>query len=86
MRIRDPGIFLTLDPGSGSGMNIPDHISESSETIFWVKILKFFDADADPGSGNFLTLDPGSGMGKIRISKTVGVYSIENCPVSTLEF
>jgi hypothetical protein len=37
---------------SGSGMNMPDHISESLETIFWVKILKFFDADADPGSGN----------------------------------
>jgi hypothetical protein len=31
------------DPGSGafkttgSGMNIPDHISESLETIFWIK-------------------------------------------------
>jgi hypothetical protein len=24
-----------------------------------VKILKFFDADADPGSGIFLTVDPG---------------------------
>jgi hypothetical protein len=30
-------------------MNNPEHISESLETIFWVKILKFF--DADPGSG-----------------------------------
>jgi hypothetical protein len=40
-------------------MNIPDHISESLETIFWVKILKFFDADADPGSGNLF--DPRSG-------------------------
>jgi hypothetical protein len=29
--------------GSGSGMSNPDHISESLETIFWVKILKFFD-------------------------------------------
>jgi hypothetical protein len=29
--------FLT--PGSGSGMNNPDHISQSLETIFWVKIL-----------------------------------------------
>ncbi len=37
-------------------MNILDHISESLETIFWVKILKFFDSDADP--------DPGSGMEK----------------------
>jgi hypothetical protein len=27
--------------------NIPDHISESSETLFWVKIIKSF--DADPG-------------------------------------
>ena len=36
-------------------MNNPDHISETLETIFWVKILKFFDAD------------PGSGMEKNRI-------------------
>ncbi len=36
-------------------MNNPDHISESFETIIWVKILKFFDAG------------PGSGMKKIRI-------------------
>jgi hypothetical protein len=46
-------------------MNAPDHIFESLETIFWVKILKFFDADPDPGSGNLI--DPGSGMKKIRI-------------------
>jgi hypothetical protein len=50
---------------SGSGKKIPDHISETLETIFWVKILKFF--DADPGSGIFFTLDLGSGMEKIRI-------------------
>jgi hypothetical protein len=43
-------------------MNIPDHISESLETICWVKKHKFF--DADPGSGIFLTLDPESGMEK----------------------
>jgi hypothetical protein len=30
-------------------MNNPDNISESQETIFRVKIVKFF--DADPGSG-----------------------------------
>jgi hypothetical protein len=40
-------------------MNIPDHFSESLETVFWLKILKLFDADAVPGSGIFLTLDPG---------------------------
>ncbi len=47
------------DPGSRSGMNIPDKFSESLEIVFWVKILKFFDADPDPGSVIFLTLDPG---------------------------
>jgi hypothetical protein len=46
----DPGWVKNqnTDPGCGSGMNILDHISESIETIFWVKILKFFDAHADP--------------------------------------
>jgi hypothetical protein len=39
-------------------MNILDHISESLETIFWVKILEFF--DADPGFGNLF--NPGSVM------------------------
>jgi hypothetical protein len=70
--IRDPGWVKDQDPdpGSGYGMNIPDHISESLETIFCVKILKFYSSDADPGI--FLTLDPGSwirdsGMEKIRI-------------------
>jgi hypothetical protein len=32
-------------------MNNPDNISESLETIFWVKILKFF--DVDPGWKKF---------------------------------
>jgi hypothetical protein len=32
-------------------MNNPDHISESLETIFGVKILNFF--DADPGWKKF---------------------------------
>jgi hypothetical protein len=35
-------------------MNNPDNITESLKTIFWVKILKFF--DVDPGWKN---LDPG---------------------------
>jgi len=43
-------------------MNNPDNISESLETLFWVKILQYF--DADPGSEIFLTLDPGSGIEK----------------------
>jgi hypothetical protein len=68
--IRDPGWYnQDPDPGSGSGMNILDHISESLESIFRVKTLKFFDADVDPDRdpGIFWTLDPGSGMEKIRI-------------------
>ncbi len=44
------------DPGSG--MNISDDVTESLENFFGVKILKFFDADPDPGSEIFLTLDP----------------------------
>ncbi len=43
-------------------MNISDHISESLETIFWVKIVKFLDADVDPDPGIFLSLDLGSGI------------------------
>jgi hypothetical protein len=30
---------------------------------FWVKILKYFDADADPGPGIFLTMEK-SGSGR----------------------
>ena len=41
-------------------MNNKDNISESLETIIWVKILKFFDADSE--SRNLC--DPGSGMEK----------------------
>ncbi len=56
-------------------MNIPDHISESLETIFWVKILKVFDAYPDPGSMNIF--DPGSGIreGKKLISGTRDKHS-----------
>jgi hypothetical protein len=48
-------------------MKNPDHISKSLETIFWVKILKFFDADPESGIQGGKILDPGSGMEKIRI-------------------
>ncbi len=55
--IQDPGWIKNQDPGSGSVLNILNQISESLETSFWVKKLKFFDVDADPGSGNLF--DPG---------------------------
>jgi hypothetical protein len=61
----DPGSGAFLAPGSGigkksrsgSGRNNPNHISESLETTFYVKILKFF--DANPGSGLGKNSDPG---------------------------
>jgi hypothetical protein len=58
----DPGWVKNQDPDPGSrpGMNISDHISESLETIFWVK-------NTDSESWIFMTMDPGSEMEKIRI-------------------
>ncbi len=47
----DLGFGMGKKSGSGSGMKNTDHISESLETIFWVKIRKFF--DADPGRKKF---------------------------------
>jgi hypothetical protein len=46
---------------SGSEMDIPLF---RIITIFWVKILQFFDAVPDPGFGIFLTPDPGIWDGK----------------------
>ncbi len=53
-------------------MTTPDHISESLETIFWVKILKFFDADPVSWMEKF-----GSGMEKIRNGISVGKRSLK---------
>jgi hypothetical protein len=50
---------------SGSGIRIRDEQPVSYfrelriETIFWVKILKFFDADPGPGIRDGKNLDPG---------------------------
>ncbi len=53
----DPGSGISKKsdpvPGSGSGMNNPDYISESLETIFWVQILKFSDVDSESGIEKF---------------------------------
>jgi hypothetical protein len=53
IRIRDPGWKTNLDPGSG--INIPNHFPESSETVFWVK-------NTLCGSGIRNLFDPGSGI------------------------
>jgi hypothetical protein len=54
-----------LDPGSRSGMNIQDNISESLETIYWVKILKILWCGSESRIRNIF--EPGFGMEKIRI-------------------
>jgi hypothetical protein len=59
---------------SGSGMNIPDHISERLETNFWVSILRFFDADANPSLGSRNLFDPGYGIrGGINSDPCIGI-------------
>jgi hypothetical protein len=46
--IRDTGWVKNQDPGSG--LNNPDHISNSLETVFWVKTLKWKKwKNLDPG-------------------------------------
>jgi hypothetical protein len=75
---RDPVPFLPLDPGwvksqDPDPMNNQDHISESLETISWVKIRNSFMQIRDPESGMEKKSDPGwkkfgSGMEKIQIS------------------
>ena len=84
---RDPGWVKSqdLDPGSGSGMDNPDLISESWETIFCLlKYLNSFMRIRDPGSGmekiwirdqrsrmeKIWIQDPGSRMEKNRIRDT----------------
>jgi hypothetical protein len=39
-----PGSGMGKESGSGIRMNNPDHISESLETISWVKNLKYFNS------------------------------------------
>jgi hypothetical protein len=61
-------LFDPLDPGSGMGKKIKIRIRDEHpgsyfrelRNKFWLKILKLFDAVADPGSGNLF--DPGSGI------------------------
>jgi len=70
------------DPGSGSGMNNPDNISVSLETICRVKILKFSYADLGSGMEKIRIRDPkwkncGSGMEELRIQdKHLGSVSL----------
>jgi hypothetical protein len=57
---------------SGSGMNIPDHISDSLEKILVLKILKFFDV------GNLF--DPASGVEKFGSGSGINIPDPQHCP------
>jgi hypothetical protein len=62
-----------------------DYISESLETVFWVKVLKFFDVDADPGSWNLF--DPGFGMEKICIRDPgINIPDPQHCSIYFIYF
>jgi hypothetical protein len=43
---------------------------------FWVKILKFFDADADPDQGSWNLFDPESGFPEEKNSDPGSVINI----------
>ncbi len=60
LRIRYPGWVKNqdLDPGSESGMNIPDHIS-ASLAVFWVKNTQILWCIYGSGIRNLFDLDPG---------------------------
>jgi hypothetical protein len=57
------GIRCPFDRWIQDGMNKPDNISESSETFFRVKMIKFF--DSDPVSGIKDGKDSDSGWKKL---------------------
>jgi hypothetical protein len=56
--IRDSKWVKNQGSGSGSGINNPDHISESKETVLWVKMLKLIDVDLGSGMEKIRILDP----------------------------
>ncbi len=72
-----PGSGISKKSGSGSGsgseMNNLDHISQSLETIFWVKILTFF--DNNPGS----EIEKNSDTGWEKIVSGINIPDPQHC-------
>jgi hypothetical protein len=60
-------------------MNNPDHISESLETLFWVKILQFFDAIQDRDRKKL-----GSGIGWKKLGSGINVPDPQHCITDTI--
>jgi hypothetical protein len=77
LRIRDPVPLLTpgsgmgKNSGFGSGLNNLDHISESLETIFWVKYLNSLILILDPEWKKF-----GSGIGDKHLGSATLIKAI----------
>jgi hypothetical protein len=59
-------------------MNIPDLILRTHYQFFGIKIVKFFDADPNPGSFQPWIQDPGSGMGRNGIRDPEYISGIRN--------
>ncbi len=81
--IRDPRWVKNQNPESGSRsrINIPDHISESSETIFWVKNALILWCGSWSGIRNLL--DPGSGVEKFWSG--TNILDPQHCKESTIK-
>jgi hypothetical protein len=56
-------------------MNNSDHISESLETIFMIKIIKFFDADPRFGMEKVRIRDKHAGYATLPFSKVIHHYT-----------
>ncbi len=61
------------DPGTGSGMNIPDNFSRSLETVFGLKILKSFIWIRN-------LFDPGSWMENSNPGSGTNMPNPQHCP------
>jgi hypothetical protein len=77
--IRDPGWVKNQDAYL-YGTNNPDHISENLETIFWAKMLNFFDADPESGTEKFVSginiPDPHTGICRVPLDRSLAICGL----------
>jgi hypothetical protein len=64
--------------GSGSGMNNPDHISDSLKTIIFGlnRVLKFFHANPGSGMEKLRIRDPGKHPGSATMMRSTNVLRV----------
>jgi hypothetical protein len=73
-----PGSGMGKKSGSGSGMNNPDHISESLETMFGLKYFNSFVRIRDPGWKKF-----GSGIRVEKFGSGINIPDPQHCCMSS---